>query len=71
MKLKEITISKELLVNLGNYSNIKIHVSVTDTDGDFESSWKKLNSELRLQESIEETRIKKGAPVKYNNKFPF
>ena len=53
MKIKEITVQKELLLNLGNFSNIKIIASVIITDDDFQGAWKTLNEQLQQQENLE------------------
>jgi len=49
---KQITIRKELLLNLGNFSNEKIVVEIT-TDQPFDEAWKELNTQLAEQEMLE------------------
>jgi len=48
-----ITVSKELLLNLGNFSNIKIIASISVDDGDFSTAWTQLNQQILEQEALE------------------
>lgn len=48
-----ITVTKELLINLGNFSNIKIIASITSDTEPFEDIWKQLNKEILEQEEFE------------------
>jgi hypothetical protein len=50
--MKTITVRKEVLINLGNFSNIKIGIEIT-TDKGFEDAWLELNQELEKQELYE------------------
>ena len=50
--MKTITVRKEVLLNLGNFSNIKIGVEIT-TDKGFDDAWSELNQELEKQELYE------------------
>ena len=50
--MKQITVRKEVLINLGNFSNIKIGAEIT-TDQPFKDAWLELNSELENQELYE------------------
>lgn len=49
---KQITVRKELLLNLGNFSNEKIIVEIT-TEDSFENAWKEVNKQLEEQETYE------------------
>lgn len=53
MKIKEFTVQKELLLNLGNFSNIKIITSITSSDDDFQGAWKTINEQIQQQEDLE------------------
>lgn len=53
MKIKEITLQKEITIPIAPFSNFKVSVSITSTDDDFESTWKKLNEQLEQQENLE------------------
>jgi hypothetical protein len=48
-----ITVSKELLLNLGNFSNIKIIASISSDKENFEESWKQVNQQVSEQEALE------------------
>jgi len=71
--MKTITVRKEILLNLGNFSNEKIIAEIT-TDQSFEEAWKELNAEILEQETLE--RAVRTPSDKVNNsdegkKFPF
>ena len=51
--MNQITVTKELLVNLGNFSNIKIIASITTDEKDFDKAWSEINNELASQEMLE------------------
>jgi hypothetical protein len=49
--MKKIRVSKELLINLGSYSNIKI---IAEIEGeDWAECWEQLNRQLGEQENLE------------------
>lgn len=61
--MNKIRVSKELLINLGNFSNIKIVAEVISTETNFEEAWKELNKQISDQENIERaTRLTPPAP---------
>jgi autonomous glycyl radical cofactor GrcA len=71
--MKTITVRKELLLNLGNFSNEKIIVEIT-TDQPFEEAWKELNAEILEQETLDRAiRLPNSKPneVEETKKFPF
>lgn len=47
-----VRVSKEILINLGNYSNIKIIAEVT-SEGTLEEAWKEVNASILEQEKFE------------------
>ena len=48
----KVRVSKEILINLGNYSNIKIIAEVT-SEGSLEEAWKEVNASILEQEMFE------------------
>lgn len=50
--MRQTTVSKEILINLGNFSNIKIIASIT-SDESSDLLWKDLNNEIEEQELYE------------------
>jgi len=58
----KIRVSKELLLNLGNFSNIKIIAEVTGED--FKKSWAELNAEIKEQEILEKSTRLAPKPTK-------
>ena len=48
-----ITVSKELLINLGSFSNIKVIAAITANDDNWEIAWKEINQQILEQETIE------------------
>ena len=58
-----ITVKKELLINLGNFSSVKITAEIT-TEDSFDEAWRKLNSQIAEQETLEKSmRLPKTAGV--------
>ena len=55
--MNKIRVSKELLINLGNYSNVKIIAEVTTTKGGFEEAFEQVNNQIYQQELIERQRL--------------
>jgi hypothetical protein len=67
--MNQITVSKELLLNLGNYSNIKIIASITTDEKDFATAWSELNNEIVSQQHFEtQLRMPNKAPQVTNSK---
>jgi len=64
-----ITVAKELLLNLGNFSNIKIIASVTADDNNFEAAWNQVNQQILEQESLEKS-LRLGNPTPSEKKVP-
>ena len=54
--MNTIRVSKELLINLGNFSNIKIIAEIT-TDKPFNEAWKELNEQIAIEEASERARL--------------
>lgn len=54
--MKTIRVSKELLINLGNFSNIKIIAELT-TDEDWGKAWDELNEQISMEEATERARL--------------
>ena len=69
--MKQITVRKELLLNLGNFSNEKIIAEIT-TDQPFEEAWKELNAQIAEQEMLERgLRIPVKTVSEDKDKIPF
>ena len=70
MKMKMIMLSKELTVNLGNFSNVKPGIGITwelgeGEEPDFERMWDLINREIGSQTDIEPGWIKKTETKNY------
>ena len=65
--MNTIRVSKELLINLGNFSNIKIVAEITKNVSEespdvelsdfFNEAWKELNEQVAEQEAVERQRL--------------
>jgi len=51
--MNQITVKKEILLNLGNFSNIKIGVEITSDESKIEDLWGVCNEEIQEQELYE------------------
>ena len=54
--MNTIRVSKELLINLGNFSNIKIIAELT-TDKDWKEAWQELDEQIKGEENLERARL--------------
>jgi len=69
--MNQITVRKEVLVNLGNFSNIKIGAEITTDLVSWEDAWLELNQQIRNQEIFERsTRLGQPKPTKEEPNTP-
>jgi hypothetical protein len=63
--MKTITVRKDLTINTGNFSNVKIGVEISTDKGDWKEAWAEVNSQLIKQEELEKQfRLPKFFPKK-------
>jgi hypothetical protein len=79
MKKKEITISREVVVNLGNYNSDRISIGITyelkeNEDVNWDEIWDELNQQIEIRKGNPEqswlitNEEKKEAKKKFNKK---
>jgi len=51
--MKTITVRKDLTINTGNFSNVKVGAEITTDEMDWEKAWLEVNDQVMQQETLE------------------